>query len=99
LEEAVKLGILTKLVLAFSRESDKKVYVQHKMIEFSEVIYNLLVEKKGYFYVCGDARSMAKEVHSSLIKVLVKAGKTEEQSEQYLNEMKQSGRYLTDVWF
>jgi len=100
LEQAEKSGNISKLVVAFSRESEKKVYVQHKMQENTEAIYALLCENKGYLYICGDARVMAKDVHQTVINVVVQhGGKSEEQAEQFLTEMKQSGRYLTDVWF
>lgn len=101
LKEATSTGYLSKLFVAFSRmDQQKKVYVQHKMHDYSDGIYNLLHEQKGYLYICGDARAMAKDVHSSIIQILTKHGnKTEEQAEQFLTELKQSGRYLTDTWF
>jgi len=100
LEEAEKNGHISKLITAFSRDTEKKVYVQHKMQENTEIIFGILSEKKGYLYICGDARVMAKDVHQTVVNLLMNHGsKTEEQAEQFLTEMKQGGRYLTDVWF
>jgi len=100
LEAAEKEGVISKLIVAFSRESEKKVYVQHKVHEHAEAIFGILNEKKGHLYICGDARAMAKDVHQALAQILVTYGsKTEEQAEQFLAELKQSGRYLTDVWY
>jgi len=93
-------GILTELSVAFSREGQEKVYVQHKMREYMERIWSIINDKQGYFYVCGDARTMAKDVRQTVKDTIVKyGGKTEEQAEQYLVDMQKSGRYLTDVWF
>jgi len=92
-------GYLTHLLLAFSRDQSMKVYVQHKMLEFAEGLYNA-IHNKGHLYVCGDARAMAKEVHKALVSVLTEVGKkTEEEAEKFLSNMQQNGQYLTDIWF
>ncbi|MFC0476522.1 sulfite reductase subunit alpha [Robertmurraya beringensis] len=98
LEGYVKEGSLTKLETAFSRDSEQKVYVQHKMLENSKEIYEWL-EKGGYFYVCGDKTYMAKDVHEALITIIETEGSlSREEAESYLNDLKKQGRYQRDVY-
>jgi sulfite reductase (NADPH) flavoprotein alpha-component len=98
LEGYVKEGSLTKLDTAFSRDSEQKVYVQHKMLENSKEIYEWL-EKGGYFYVCGDKTYMAKDVHEALITIIETEGSiSREEAESYLNDLKKQGRYQRDVY-
>ncbi|WP_338469611.1 sulfite reductase subunit alpha [Niallia sp. XMNu-256] len=98
LEQYQKDGILTKLDTAFSRDTDKKVYVQHKMAENSKVLYEWL-SNGAYFYVCGDKERMAKDVHEALIDLIEKEGNmSREDAEAHLNDLKKQGRYLRDVY-
>lgn len=98
LEGYVKEGSLTKLDTAFSRDTEQKVYVQHKMLENSKGIYEWL-EKGGYFYVCGDKTYMAKDVHEALITIIETEGSiSREEAESYLNDLKKQGRYQRDVY-
>jgi len=89
-----------KLHTAFSRHTEKKVYVQHRMQEVEDQLWEVINEKKGHFYICGDARNMEKEVHGTIKGVIKKKlGYNDEQAEQYLNDMKKAGRYSTDTWY
>jgi len=93
---------LSHLHVAFSREQDQKVYVQDKLGDpgMKEKLWQFLNEKKGYFYVCGDARQMAKAVHQTLINVVKECGKMNEtEAIAFVDNLQKSGRYLTDVWF
>lgn len=97
-EAYLKEGGLTRLDTAFSRDSEQKVYVQHKMLENSKELFEWL-ENGAYFYVCGDKQNMAKDVHSALIDVIEKEGKmTRENTEAYLSAMQEQGRYQRDVY-
>jgi len=99
LEQAQKDGFL-QLFLAFSRDQPEKIYVQHKLHHFKDGIWSILNNQNGLLYICGDARQMAKDVHQALISIIVEKGnKTSEQAEQYLTELVEQKRYLTDVWF
>jgi len=73
-KQAEKDGIITKLVVAFSRETDKKIYVQHKLYEDSDIVWKV-ISSGGYFYVCGDAKYMAKDVEKTLLKIIEEKGK------------------------
>lgn len=97
-EKYVKDGVLTKLDTAFSRDTEQKVYVQHKMLENSKELYQWLVNG-AYFYVCGDKERMAKDVHEALIIIIEKEGKiSREEAEEKLEAMKREKRYLRDVY-
>ncbi len=98
LEKYQKDGILTKIDVAFSRDTDQKIYVQHKMLENSKELFEWL-EKGAYFYVCGDKQFMAKDVHNALIDVIEKEGAmSREDAEAYLDKMQKDHRYQRDVY-
>lgn len=98
LEKYQQDGVLTNLTTAFSRDTEKKVYVQNKMLEHGKELFEWL-EKGAYFYVCGDKQHMAKDVHEALISVIEKEGAmTREAAEEYLNEMQKQKRYQRDVY-
>lgn len=98
LENYQKDGVLTKLDTAFSRDTEQKVYVQHKMLENSKVLFEWL-EKGAYFYVCGDKQYMAKDVHETLLVIIEKeGGMTAEEAETYLKDMQKQKRYQRDVY-
>lgn len=91
-------GLLTKLDLAFSRDQEAKIYVQDRMLENGAELYAWL-EKGGYFFVCGDAYRMAKDVDHALHEVIrVHGGKTEAQAIDYVNQLKKDKRYVRDVY-
>lgn len=98
LEKYQQDGVLTKIDTAFSRDTDQKVYVQHKMLENSKELYEW-IEKGAYFYVCGDKEYMAKDVNEALITILEKEGAMErEAAEAHLKDMQKQGRYQRDVY-
>ncbi|XP_034946234.1 NADPH--cytochrome P450 reductase isoform X1 [Chelonus insularis] len=98
LEEYVKNGTLI-LHTAFSREQEKKVYVTHLLEKNMEEIWNVIGDKHGHVYICGDARNMARDVHNILLKVVQEKGKmTEMQAADYIKKMESQKRYSTDVW-
>jgi sulfite reductase (NADPH) flavoprotein alpha-component len=91
-------GVLTKLDTAFSRDTDQKVYVQHKMLENGKELFEW-IEKGAYFYVCGDKEYMAKDVNEALITILEKEGAMDrDAAEAYLKDMQKQGRYQRDVY-
>ena len=91
-------GVLSRLDLAFSRDQDEKIYVQHKMSEHGEDLFEWL-ENGSYFYVCGDATRMAKDVDQALCDIASKWGNlTADQAREYVNNLKREKRYLRDVY-
>lgn len=87
-----------RLDLAFSRDQADKVYVQHKMRERGEELFQWL-EEGAYLYVCGDAQRMAKDVEATLQFILQEFGGKEVQSaREYIKSLRQQKRYLRDVY-
>lgn len=93
-QEAKKvLGDNFEIVLAFSREGPKKVYVQHRLKEYAKEV-NALLEKKAYFYVCGDAANMAREVNTVLAQIIsTERGIPETKAEEVVKQMRASNQY------
>uniref|UniRef100_A0A3P8VTI6 Methionine synthase reductase n=1 Tax=Cynoglossus semilaevis TaxID=244447 RepID=A0A3P8VTI6_CYNSE len=114
LEGFVSSGVLNHLKVCFSRddqeqekEEEKKVttsvarprYVQHNLLLNSQYISDILLKQKGYIYVCGDAKNMAKDVNEALIEMI----KTQMQVDQLeamktLAGLREEKRYLQDIW-
>ena len=93
-------GKLHRLDLAFSRDQASKVYVQHRMREQAAELWSWL-QHGAYFYVCGDAKRMAKDVHQALIDIAhSQGGLSPEAAAEYVNVtlMKTEKRYLRDVY-
>ena len=98
IEAFQKEGLLARLDLAWSRDQEQKVYVQHRMTEQSSTLFDWL-EKGAAFCVCGDASRMAKDVDAALHEVIEKSGgKTSEQALDYVKRLKAEKRYLRDVY-
>ena len=94
----LKDGVLTRMDVAFSRDTAEKVYVQHRMLEQSKELFQWLQEG-AYFYICGDEKHMAHDVHQTLIAVIEKEGSlSREEAEAYLADMQQQKRYQRDVY-
>ena len=97
-EAALESGILTKLTTAFSRDQAEKIYVQHRMLENGAEIFEWL-QRGGFFYVCGDAKHMAKDVDSALHTIAEKHGNmTHEKAKEYVENLKKEKHYRKDVY-
>lgn len=91
-------GTLAQMDVAFSRDTDKKVYVQHKIHEKAQVFYEWL-EQGAVIYVCGDEKSMAADVDQTICRIIEQQGhKTPEEAKAYINDLKQQKRYQRDVY-
>ena len=91
-------GVLTRLDTAFSRDQGKKIYVQDRLRENSAELFSWL-ERGAYFYVCGDATRMAKDVETALLDVIAQgANDTLDHAAEYLAAMKKQRRYQRDVY-
>lgn len=92
------LGGESRIVTAFSRDSAQKVYVQHRLMENGEEMWGLL-EKGAYIYVCGDAKVMARDVNQTFVRFAQQFGGLEEEKAQdYVKNLRNTGRYQEDVW-
>lgn len=91
-------GTLTRLDVAFSRDQDTKVYVQHRMRENTAELFAWL-QDGAYLYVCGDADHMAKDVDTALHEIIAENGRMDaEAAHAYVNDLIRSHRYLRDVY-
>lgn len=94
-----KKGVLTRLDTAFSRDQATKIYVQDRMREHGAELWKWL-QDGAYFYVCGDAKKMAKDVHQALLDVAMQhGGLSLEAATAYVDALaKTEHRYLRDVY-
>lgn len=93
------LGGESRIITAFSRETDQKVYVQHRLRECGEEMWKMISEQGAYIYVCGDAKRMAKDVQSAFIEFAQTYGdRSAQDAEQYVKDLRTKGRYQEDVW-
>ncbi len=91
-------GVLNKVSLAFSRDQDQKVYVQHKMRKAGRELVDW-INDGAYVYLCGAREPMSIDVENTLIQLFEEFdGKDKESAEEYLNQLKSEGRYLKDVY-
>ncbi|WP_031432746.1 sulfite reductase subunit alpha [Methylomarinum vadi] len=98
LETMQERGVLTRLDLAFSRDQAEKIYVQDRMREHGDEIFAWL-ERGGYFFVCGDAYRMAKDVDQALFDIVAKHGNmNDDEATNYINQLKKDKRYVRDVY-
>ncbi|GED14168.1 assimilatory sulfite reductase (NADPH) flavoprotein subunit [Aneurinibacillus migulanus] len=94
----LKEGVLTKMDVAFSRDTDEKVYVQHRMLEHSKELFEW-IQEGAVVYICGDKKNMAYDVHNTLLAIIEKEGSmSREKAEDYLADMQQQKRYQRDVY-
>ncbi len=92
-------GALTRLDLAFSRESaGPKTYVQHRMKDNARELFAWL-DGGAHLYVCGDAERMAKDVDAALHEIVAEAGDMDAAAaHSYVNELIKAHRYVRDVY-
>jgi len=94
----LETGALTKVDIAFSRDQQEKIYVQHKIIKNGFEFFEWL-ETGSYVYVCGAKTPMSADVEDSIIQVVEQFGeRTKEEAQKYVEELKEAGRYLLDVY-
>ncbi|ORY54637.1 hypothetical protein LY90DRAFT_702232 [Neocallimastix californiae] len=88
-----------QIINAFSRETDKKVYVQHRLAEHGEMIWELIREKRAHIYICGDASNMARDVQGCIENIArTVGGMGENQANILIKDLKLKGRFHEDVW-
>jgi len=98
-ERFTRKGFLTRLDCAWSRDQAHKIYVQHKMLENAAEIWKWIDGEGAQFFVCGDARRMAKDVDAALRKIVQEqGGKSVDEANAYVEKLKTDKRYKRDVY-
>jgi sulfite reductase (NADPH) flavoprotein alpha-component len=97
-QQWLKDGVLTRLDVAFSRDGANKTYVQHRMLERAGEIYGWL-EEGAHFYVCGDEKAMARDVHQTLIDIVEReGGLSHDAANEYVKRLASDQRYQRDTY-
>jgi sulfite reductase (NADPH) flavoprotein alpha-component len=98
-EHFTRDGLLTKLDCAWSRDQAHKIYVQHKLLDNAAEIWKWIDGEGAQFFVCGDARRMAKDVDAALRKIVQEqGGKSVDEANAYVEQLKNDKRYKRDVY-
>ncbi|CAM4888912.1 unnamed protein product [Rotaria socialis] len=88
-----------ELHVAFSRDQEEKIYVTHLLKDHGAKLWKLIKEDNASIYVCGDAKNMARDVHSILIDIAQTYGNmTLERATAFIKDLTQKDRYSQDVW-
>jgi len=93
----LETGVLTSVNVAFSRDQQEKVYVQHKMQKHGVELFDW-IEGGGYVYLCGAREPMSVDVENTLLKIIEEHAPNGTNAEEYLNQLKEEGRYQKDVY-
>ncbi|KAG2209699.1 hypothetical protein INT47_001845 [Mucor saturninus] len=92
------LGGDSRIITAFSRDQAQKVYVQHRLQEQGQQVWELL-QKGGYIFVCGDAKNMARDVNQTFINCAMEfGGMTDAKAHEYVKGLRTTSRYQEDIW-
>ncbi|KAG6442570.1 hypothetical protein O3G_MSEX002457 [Manduca sexta] len=98
LEEFEKNGDV-QLKLAFSRDQAHKIYVTHLLEKDLDQLWDIIGNRNGHFYICGDAKNMAVDVRNIVLKAIQeKGGRTESEAVQFLKKLESMKKYSADVW-
>lgn len=91
-------GILTRFDSAFSRDTEQRIYVQHRMLEESKAFYSW-IDSGAHLYVCGDMHRMASDVFKTVCQIVSREGNmSADEARIYVRQMQKSGRYQEDVY-
>jgi sulfite reductase (NADPH) flavoprotein alpha-component len=99
LEDYLEKGILTRLNTAFSRDQAEKIYVQHLMLENSKELFQWINDRDAEIYICGNKRTMGKDVRETLALIIATEGRLSPASaDDYLQNLKAEKRLKTDLY-
>jgi len=97
-QKLLKDGYLEKIDLAFSRDQEEKIYVQHKLLQKQKEIFAWLTEGAS-IYLCGDMKLMARDVQKALLRIFeTQGGMNEEKALEYMKKLKKEKRFQMDVY-
>jgi sulfite reductase (NADPH) flavoprotein alpha-component len=98
IQNFVETDLLTKIDIAFSRDQQEKIYVQHKIQKNGAEFFEWL-EAGSYVYLCGAKEPMSVDVEQTILQIIEQFGeRSKDEAKQYLENLKETGRYLTDVY-
>ena len=98
LQNWMETGVLTRLNVAFSRDQKEKIYVQHKMLQHGNELYQWLTNGAS-LYVCGAKDPMSVDVENTLVHIVERFGnKSTDEAIQFIQQLKEDGRYMKDVY-
>lgn len=91
-------GVLSKVNLAFSRDQKSKIYVQHRMLENADELWQW-IDGGAHIYICGARNPMSTDVENTLLQIIERqGGKTIPEAIEYLEKLKDENRFLLDVY-
>lgn len=97
-QKLLRDGFLEKIDVAFSRDQEKKIYVQHRLFEKQKELYEWL-NKGAHIYLCGDMKQMARDVQQTLLQIFeTQGGMTEEKAIEFMKALKKEKRFQLDVY-
>nr|XP_055039049.1 methionine synthase reductase isoform X3 [Misgurnus anguillicaudatus] len=106
-ERFVQNGTLNHLIVCFSRDEEPDVggnvkrarYVQHNLLLHAKSVASILLKDKGYLYVCGDAKNMAKDVNDTLLEIIGNELQLDKlETMKTVAGLREEKRYLQDIW-
>ncbi len=98
LQQWLKDDVLTNLNIAFSRDQKEKIYVQHRLLEQAQEVFNW-IEQGATIYLCGDEKTLGHSVHEALITVVEQQKQvSREEAENFIKELQTQKRYQRDVY-
>ena len=98
IQEWLTTGVLTKLDTAFSRDQERKIYVQDRIREKAKE-FNAWLENGASIYICGQKNPMSQDVEKAIVEVIAKERNiTNEQAKQVLEALENQGKYQKDVY-
>lgn len=97
-QQHLKTGALTRMDVAFSRDQDQPVYVQHRMLERAKELYQW-IEEGAHIYICGDMKKMATDVQNALLSIIQQeGGYNQEEAKEFLDQLQKEKRLQSDVY-
>lgn len=97
-QQHLKTGALTRMDVAFSRDQDQPVYVQHRMLEHAKELYQW-IEEGAHIYICGDIKKMAVDVQNTLSSIIQQeGGYNQEEVKEFLDQLQKEKRLQSDVY-
>ncbi|KAK2553222.1 NADPH-dependent diflavin oxidoreductase 1 [Acropora cervicornis] len=88
-----------QLFTAFSRDQEEKVYVQHRLVENSALVWDVLVNKQGWCYIAGNSQRMPADVTEALLEIFIKEGKMDKsRAEEFLKSLESTRHFQSETW-